>query len=400
MFESLLIRQSTTLGTTADAGILAEALLFYKQVNILLDRGVLTGLLKSIGPDDLIGLIKDGYIKATLVEDNYGTITNTNNGIEEHNFTTFRIAGHKDNKKRYSREDVVYQIAKRSLGDHSISKKFAKKLIQLTPHSDINRGIKHPKGISGIAHDDLDDLEYVRSIVHKVLELYVPNYAKARDYIFDVIKTDAGFIIATDIDYAAANSELQQTIPKEYIPSLSNAFLIGHVLSTRAEMLLASQYMSEIVTTPLQNALLAVQFNHLLIKRDRNSRELENFQDIFLHNGYAVREAINSGERSFSEFRKVLDKAQKFKHWLEQINPSERLIAEYHKSATEATWIDALPVKMLRFAICTGAGFITSPIAGIGTSAVDAFLVDKVLQGWRPSHFVTGPLLKFVDPQS
>jgi hypothetical protein len=41
------------------------------------------------------------------------------------------------------------------------------------------------------------------------------------------------------------------------------------------------------------------------------------FQDIHLHDSRAIREAINSGEYTFDEFMLVLDKAAKFKDWLQ-----------------------------------------------------------------------------------
>jgi hypothetical protein len=46
------------------------------------------------------------------------------------------------------------------------------------------------------------------------------------------------------------------------------------------------------------------------------------------------------------------------------------------------------------------AGLLFSPLAGtavgIGLSAGDSFLVDKLIKGWKPNQFVNGPLKEFV----
>jgi hypothetical protein len=43
---------------------------------------------------------------------------------------------------------------------------------------------------------------------------------------------------------------------------------------------------------------------------------------------------------------------------------------------------------------------VTSPAAGaavgVGLSAADTFLLDKLLKGWKPNQFVEGPLKEFI----
>ncbi len=133
----------------------------------------------------------------------------------------------------------------------------------------------------------------------------------------------------------------------------------------------------------------------MLLKRQKNLSSINSFQDIFL-DGHSVRETINGGERSFSDFRKLLDQAAKFKNWMGGINPDAKLIEEYHKTSISGTWAYSLPIKTLRFAICTFLGF-NGDGTGLVAGGVDTFLLDKILKGWRPHHFVQGNLKKFVD---
>jgi len=39
----------------------------------------------------------------------------------------------------------------------------------------------------------------------------------------------------------------------------------------------------------------------------------------------------------------------------------------------------------------------TGLAVGAASSAADTFLLDKLLKGWRPNHFVDGKLKPFLD---
>jgi hypothetical protein len=112
-------------------------------------------------------------------------------------------------------------------------------------------------------------------------------------------------------------------------------------------------------------------------------------------------QAINSGERTFQDFLRLLDKSPKFKAWLKGAHPDRGLLSEHHRSISSTSWIESLPAKAIRFVIFNGAGLIADkfvgPAGSIALGAVDNFLVDKVFKGWRPSQFVEGSLRQFTN---
>jgi hypothetical protein len=124
------------------------------------------------------------------------------------------------------------------------------------------------------------------------------------------------------------------------------------------------------------------------------------FQDIQLHDARAIREAINSGEYSFDEFMRILEKAERFKYWLRTRNPDADLLDDYYKSVMAEPWINTLPGKTVRFFVAvsvaatlealypSGLGLAT----GVGLEAADHLLLDQLFRGWRPNQFVEGPL--------
>jgi hypothetical protein len=59
-----------------------------------------------------------------------------------------------------------------------------------------------------------------------------------------------------------------------------------------------------------------------------------------------------------------------------------------------------MPVKMLRYIFGVQAQLADTVLAGIPglvLTAVDSLLLDRLLQGWKPNHFVDKELKPFVE---
>ena len=81
---------------------------------------------------------------------------------------------------------------------------------------------------------------------------------------------------------------------------------------------------------------------------------------------------------------------QAFRDWFAKGSPAEtemEIVQRYTASLGTPTWVDSLPMKMLRFAVATTAGLV-NPAAGVGTSALDSLLLSKWLPGRSPRLFL------------
>jgi hypothetical protein len=85
-----------------DQGLLAETLLFYNNVHVVADRGILV-------QENLIRLLRQKYISLTYIVENLGTMTNNENGVEVHRFVSYHAGSQK--KARLSPREDVWQIA-------------------------------------------------------------------------------------------------------------------------------------------------------------------------------------------------------------------------------------------------------------------------------------------------
>lgn len=94
----------------------------------------------------------------------------------------------------------------------------------------------------------------------------------------------------------------------------------------------------------------------------------------------------------------LLDKAGRFKHWLKTVNPDEGLVRSYLRDVSSEGWIQRLPAKTARYILTLGLD-ATSPTAGLVSGFIDNFIIEKLLGGWKPNHFVTGRLGPFSGTQ-
>lgn len=111
---------------------------------------------------------------------------------------------------------------------------------------------------------------------------------------------------------------------------------------------------------------------------------------------------VNSSERGIKEILALLDSARRFKEWLRDRPADANLMKEYYNAIRKDSWIDGLPSKAVRWLLFNPLAALVpgGALVGLGISAADTFLVDKIAQGWKPSQFVEGPLSRFAKAKA
>jgi hypothetical protein len=254
-----------------------------------------------------------------------------------------------------------------------------------------------------VMRSEMIDAASIDTAVKRVLNILVPSFPIPAGWFFRPVDVGGSYAIDTNFDFARLNEEYHKTIPPSH-SSLSQAYLLQQLLDARASLALGFKYLGELVVDPVGTGIIRLKALELMRKRDAHVDELDLFQDLHLPEGRKIREYLNSGERDFAQFLKVLDYAGRFKHWLAGRSPDEKLLDEYFKAVTAESWIDKLGTKASRWTITTGLGvavetFYPTGAAIAATQAIsflDATLLDRILKGWRPNHFVEGRLADFV----
>lgn len=293
-------------------------------------------------------------------------------------------------------DQMLFDGLFQATGRRGHSKRVAQKLLPLV------EPISYEENICDMVRSDLTEQSYTKSVIIDTIKFYNPNIQISPNELhYEWKKAADGFIFETNLNYAEINKQIPNNPDQQIINPTS---LILNILETRGDMHLASSLNSEIATTGLNTSLMKIKFKDIYEKTTKNLDNIFQFNDFALEDGFAIREAINSGDKSFKEFMEILEKADKFKEWLEKMGDDKNIIKEYHRAVTKQTWVDKLPSKATRWSFFTGAGLALDiafagglgTAIGTGLSIGDAFLLDKLLKGWKPNAFVETELKKFI----
>lgn len=403
MFDNIVIYRNISAAQPISVGMLAEAMLFYGNVHLLLNRGTLSSLLVQLGTDGIDRLLdRPDEIRLSYLRQNFGTLGNTTGGLRALNFGIFEVGGLRG-KQRHSNRDDIEQVIERALGRSAASRKRLTKIMSRMSFPRVEDDVR-PDELTQGARDDLDDNRFVYEAVRNALTSLVPTYRLPLGWHFRVFKlNDGSFAIETNLDIQAINSEYHKTTPPEH-SSISVDYLINFIFDAYVGTFLASRYSAEFVHDPLCSSIMKLKYVHLLRRRERSITEIDLFQDLHL-SGRSIAGVIDGRERSFDDFLTLLDQAGKFKDWLRSANPDRKLMTEYFEAVTRETWIDKLPAKGMRWIITTGlaaaveafypTGAAVAAAQGLGLA--DAMVLDRVLKGWKPNQFVNGPMSEFLD---
>lgn len=388
MFKSICIKSSDSKFPT-DIGFIAENLLYYQNVHIIAGADTLPILVNNCGVDSLIELLTNRNLKIHIRENMLGVMEKKT--ADGRSLTDAALL----TSNSLTKEEVLFRGIFKASGRRGYSKRTTNKLLPLVDT------IKYEDNICDLVRDDISDSDYFKQSIIETIKFYNPNLTlrpEEINYIFE--KQNDGYIFETNLNYDLINKQILNN-PSGTIINPSSIML--DILETRGDMHLASNLNAEIATTSINTLLMKIKFHDIYKKTAKSSEELFQFNDFTLSNGHAIKEVLNNGDKNFDDFLKILDKADKFRNWLNNIDEDKNIIQEFHSAVTRETWIDKIPSKSFRWSFFTGAGLLADALLtgglgtaiGLGLSLGDAFLLEKILKGWKPSVFIDKDLKPF-----
>ena len=282
-----------------------------------------------------------------------------------------------------------------------------------------DRLVRHVKPIrwknpeAGDARNDLLDPGFANACARAAVPHLAPGYIPPNDAYYSV-KLEAessiaarGFTmdmsIETNFDFDIANRFYRRAVPDA---RFDKAAVLSGVFAGLTDLRVAASFSEEMAVSPSSLAIAELKLSQLLSKRQESARKIDIFQEWTCANGRAIREAVTEKKMNFEDVLRLAEAAGRFKEWLtDHVDPSSDLVKEYVHAVCSTSWADKLPPKVVRVLLFNAAGAALSPlmtpIGGVATglvlSALDTFLVDRLVRGWKPNQFVEGPLKQFVD---
>ncbi len=386
-FAKILATELPNHNTNLDAGYLAELLLFYKQVNIVINKLTLNSLLEFCDIDTLFELVRSERLNIYIFE-NY--IGGTMYDGEKYNVETFGIQN--ENYK-----NILYVAIQQRLHNSIKTLKYQDKFLQYIKPYEI------PLELIPQIREEFKNNDFVHKCLEICIKHHIPGYKLPKDTHLKFVESEPvndrdTFHLDTNFNFEDANNACKQ-LGLEF--RINPPSLLLNISLSLIDLNLANNFNSNILSSSLNSLLIANKFDDIKVKDPRILEDIELFQEIVLPTYNNIGDVIRSKGKTFADFLPILDKAEKFKHWLDEIEGTPSIINEYYKKISEKSWLDTAPVKAARFVFFTATGLFADLLTGVPASspilsAIDNFLISKIAQGWKPDQFVDNDLKDFL----
>lgn len=393
MFESIIYKNAIGPGPVIDIGALAEGLIFYGRVAIVGNTATLKDILNRIPPFIFLSLLREGRIEFYYLGDQIGVSTTpTNDGRSRHDLIRFSSPNHTIEK--VSRQ--LFRDSAGSSGSARVGASQFEKLLRTLDHAELDQ-----RSIL----EALSDNASTEASVESLITIAAPDYKNLEALRFRIERQNEGFYIDTNIDFARLNESYHKSIPATH-STVTESYILALLQTAYESTYFAGTLKSEIAVSPIEKVVQAKAVEAIVRRHLQNNNQIERFADLTLASAHAIREAVNSGAVSFAAVVKLLDSADKFRHWLREQPADAELLRAYYQETIKDSWAEKLPTKSARWSIFTGIGLAADVLGagGLGTaagtaiSAADTFLIDKLIKGWKPHQFVESELRPLFIP--
>ncbi|MDQ5822782.1 MAG: hypothetical protein M3441_01045 [Chloroflexota bacterium] len=385
MFEAISFREGTSnaLLRGLDWGTLAEALIFYDKVHVILSpSNTLADFLRRFDPYVLANAVEEGHINLTYMENSYALLQAMGDG-------PVWFAPGAAGIDRWQFDTMMPQVLEEVTGNAKAANDLASRLGRKTAISGYDDAHLMQ------AMESFTDAERASQAVASLLQFLEPEtrLAPGQGVIYRLVSStydgQQGFNIESNIDFSM--------LPEQFAPE-SLAFIL---LAAQQDTYYAAMHSSEVVTEPLMDVVHRSTIQTILQSRGASDAQIEYFQDFYLADAHAIAEAVKSGGRSFKDVIKLRSKSAPFRSWMADKPFDANLVKDYYREVSKARFFDKLPGKGLRWSIFTGGGIALDavtgvPVVSLGLGLFDTFVLDRLRGGWKPSHFVEKELRRFV----
>jgi hypothetical protein len=385
MFERICVPPLRDGGKRFDLGLLAEGLLFYRDVVVQLHPSSVEGFFRDCPPDVLLELHAQGHLRIVYLDSLYATFTHSEARCPAQ-FDPCLISADKFDLECVARGALINVTGKTGRG-----RRLAERFL------DIAEPVSYPEGTTECVRNDLRDGKYVESYISHVLQSRGLDRTDMSPRFRFGDHLDRGFTIDSNIDFQEmeARGVVELSDPSSILTTYGTAV---------ANLALWSSLDAEAAVGPEECAVLTSRIDAMFNFRLNTDRTISAFQRFIFDDSRAVRDVINRGEKQLTDLVPVLERARKFKDWLQQDAPQEDLLKAYFREATAQSWIDRLPVRAARWVLFVAAELAAEAIghpglalaAGPALSAFDSLFLDRIAKGWKPHQFVEGELREFV----
>jgi hypothetical protein len=369
-----------------DYGRILEAMLYYDRVHLIMNGALFSGLCAHLGKDDLQAILGHDSVSATVTPEMLAINTNTSNGISTYGRVMIKSAGtQKDPIDKDDNAKSLHHMVSNILGNDHVSKRDIEKLLKFTKQKTYRKLLGEIDLVDHIFRSFVVDGENLKEFLK--LEAKIKgkrvNEIQLKNANFNSVESESGFLIFSD-------NEMDHIV-QDWDVDISWSGVLLHLQNYIFDLYLSSEFSGDIVSRPDYFELSKSRLDLSVQRSSRSWEQVGLFEDIVFDDAHVFAQAVNDGSLSIKDALKVIDKTKKFRQWTKALPPDSGLISEYHKAISKDTILGSFPFSIVRFAFSSLGGVAADsalPLSGIGVSAFDTFVIERLLKGWRPNLFV------------
>ena len=379
MFESATIRQPRRKNGQFDVGRLLDAMLYYDRVHLILDPNSYLSLVAQLGLPDTRLLLCHPTLIVSLIPEMAAIRKEARNGVEIYYPNFIQWAG--EQGKPIDPNDAVATIVAqmRRRGDE-VKRSQVDRTLNKANRTMLNR-------ILGEKYS-LDDY---RSLVSDPHSFKLFALAAARRFGWEVNVAALQIAHLTVIEFGegafvASDPGIDTIFPRDEVQDWG--LVLNAINDYAIELHLSQALSSDLICSPESAEIAAARIDITLQRATRSNNKIEAFEKATFQQSCLLGRAFSDGRLVMGGALNLIDRSRPMREWLRSLPPDADVFNEYQAALAKEPSFKTVPFGVARFAFFAGIGALVSPIVGVGLSAFDQFILDKLLTGWRPNFFV------------
>lgn len=386
MLELAMIHRPGILDGRLNLGRILETMLYYDRVHLMMNAQTFTSLWDTLGPDDLGVLLGHHTITTTLTPQTLGIQSEVGSALTTHRPVAIKLSG-REGKIIHDKDDAgtLVQMLERLPNRPGGTWAQVNKLLKLTKAS------RYAKMLGG----EVESRQRLVSLARDqdTLKLFVRGWAIANGQPINEQALQHAEISLIEFGerFAISSTVSLEQMVAGWNPLETWATILASIQDYAVDLYLSNAHSADIVTAPEISEVASARVDLSLQRGAQSSTQISAFEEMVFGNAHGFADAINDGLISFSEALKVIDQSRRFRTWAKGLSPDANIISEYHRAITKDTVAQKLPFSIARFAFFNSVGMAAdaaAPGAGLISSAIDTFIVERIAGGWRPNIFV------------
>ena len=375
MFDRILIK-SGSRSTEQFLSIqdIVDMMFYYGEVHVVVSQFELRQLLQVFGEDVLYELIISKRLYMHPCDQHIGAVRQNETGLCSAGM--FR-------RNFGSIEHLLYVYHRGFIRNSVDNMRFASKF------SKIMEEYRYPSLVQESIYKDIENDTFISKSTQTFIKLYYPTYRNPEEIVLhaEPVQSQLGgmYRLEGNIRIDELNT-IHQELKYPGFFSYSNVMLA--MGETAQDCYLSSEIKADLITNSRWAETYKLRMSKCVDDAEKSNENIECFHQTVAYEFLSPGEAFSLGKITPKEILNLLNDKNsiKFKEWLKKIPDGTPLSGEYYNKIRKLNSDNPL-LKSIRVLSQSILGLI-HPISGVVATLLDGFVVEKIINGWKPMLLV------------